>query len=128
MYRGGLSIVVKVGYTIDSSSTKRIFVGKKRPCATRLTQITTNIHSLHPSSKKPGMWVWYSPKWLFTEISRFYTNCCKTLLLLVYACTVLLQGSACTGTSTCSTDTSFYLLMVFLYYAPNETMLFLFTF
>ena len=52
MYRGELSIVVKLTYTIDSKSTKRIFVVKKRACATRLTQITTNIHSLHPSSKK----------------------------------------------------------------------------
>ena len=52
MYRGGLSIVVKLGYTIDSTSTTRIFVVKKRACATRPAQITTNIHSLHPSSKK----------------------------------------------------------------------------
>ena len=51
MYRGGLSIVVKVGYTIDSTSTTRIFVVNKSACATRPTQITTNIHSLHPSSK-----------------------------------------------------------------------------
>ena len=51
MYRERLSIVVKLAYTIDSNSTTRIFVVKKRFCATQPTQITTYIHSLHPSSK-----------------------------------------------------------------------------